>query len=231
MPRFVELSHRIFDGMAAYPGLPAAKVEPILTHEQSRERYEHRAEFLLGRVELACNTGTYLDAPYHRHRDGEDLASVGLERVASLPALVVEGAWTAEERAIRFPDLRDGAVRGRAVLVRTGWDSRWEAADYWGPGPFLGPEAVDALIELGVVLVGVDFANVDDTGDPSRPAHTRLLAAGIVLVENLTGLGPLPATGFRFSAVPLAIVGGPTFPVRAYAELDEDGDEDGAVPA
>ena len=216
MARFVELSHRIFDGMAAYPGLPAAVVEPILTHDQSRERYGNQAEFLLGRVELSANTGTYLDAPYHRHRDREDLASIGLERVASLPGVVVEPV-DPSERAVSFAEVD---VRGRAVLVRTGWDAHWDTPTYWEPGPFLGPRAIDALIEGGAVLVGVDFANVDDTADLSRPAHTRLLDAGILLVENMTGLDALPPGGFRFSAVPLAIERGPTFPVRAYAELD-----------
>jgi kynurenine formamidase len=216
MARFVELSHRIFDGMAAYPGLPAAVVEPILTHDQSRERYGNQAEFLLGRVELSANTGTYLDAPYHRHREREDLAGIGLERVASLPGVVVEPVEPSE-RAVAFDA---GDLRGRAVLVRTGWDAKWGTPAYWEPGPFLGPDAIDALIEGGAVLVGVDFANVDDTADLSRPAHTRLLDAGILLVENMTGLGALPLDGFRFSAVPLAIEGGPTFPVRAYAELD-----------
>ncbi len=78
---------------------------------------------------------------------------------------------------------------------------------------------MSSSIEAGAVLVGVDFLNVDNTADPERPVHTRLLKAGILIVENLTNLSALPANGFLFSAVPLRIKKGASFPVRAYAEL------------
>ena len=45
---------------------------------------------------------------------------------------------------------------------------------------------------------------------PERPAHTTLLAAGIPVVEHLTGLDQLPPTGARFTAVPLRIRGWPS---------------------
>ena len=57
-------------------------------------------------------------------------------------------------------------------------------------------------------------------GDATRPAHTILLAAGIPLVEHLRGLDALPATGFRFFAVPPAIAGGTSFAVRAFAIVE-----------
>lgn len=66
----------------------------------------------------------------------------------------------------------------------------------------------------------MDFANVDDMGDPARPAHTRLLRAGVLIVEHLTDLAALPEAGFRFFAIPLAIEGVASSPVRAFAEID-----------
>ena len=86
----IDLSHPIEDGMAAYPGLPPVRIFAILDHDASRERYEGKAEFLLGGAELAGNTGTYLDAPFHRFREREDLARLPLETVAGLPGLVVD---------------------------------------------------------------------------------------------------------------------------------------------
>jgi kynurenine formamidase len=218
--RFVELAHPIRDGMAAYPGLPPAKVGALLTHEESRDRYEGKAEFLLGHVELACNTGTYLDVPFHRFRDGEDLAAVPLERLAALPGMVVEPA-DQDVRAVRLDGLEPADVRGRAVLVRTGRSELWGGDAYWEEGPYLSGQALDLLIEGGAVLVGVDFGNVDDTNDLSRPAHTRLLGAGALIVENLTGLAALPPGGFTFFAVALRIEQGAAFPVRAFAVLPD----------
>jgi kynurenine formamidase len=53
--------------------------------------------------------------------------------------------------------------------------------------------------------------------DPSRPAHTVLLAAGIPIVEHLRGLEQLIGRNFRFFVAPPAVRGGTSFPVRAFA--------------
>src|SRR5437870_5386028 len=55
--------------------------------------------------------------------------------------------------------------------------------------------------------------------DPARPAHTALLQAGIPIGEHFTTLKALPTSGARLHAVPVAWVGGASFPVRAYAIL------------
>lgn len=219
MPRYVELSHVIRDGLVGYPGFPPARVGAWLTHEASREHYQGQAEFTISEFSMVGNTGTYLDSPYHRDASGADVSGLGLGMLAGLDAVVVDPV-VGEDRAVRLPD-GPGDWEGKAVLVRTGWSARYGTQDYWEPGPFLGATALDALLAAGVALVGVDFANVDDTGDPARPAHTRLLRAGVVVVEHLTELAALPAGGFRFSAIPLAIEGAASSPVRAFAELPD----------
>jgi arylformamidase len=214
---FVDLSFPIEDGMPTLPGvLPEARIGPILDHDASRDRYQGKAEFYLGRVDMPGNTGTYVDSPFHRHRDAQDLSGLPLDRLAGLPGVVIDAA-----EANTPVDLEMGDVRGRAVLVRTGWDRRWGTDAYWEPDPYLSAAALDALIDGEAALVGVDFNNVDDTTDPERPVHTRLLGAGIPIVEHLANLGALPAEGFRFFAVPPRIVRGASFPVRAFAELPE----------
>lgn len=204
--------------MRVYPGLPSPAVEAIVTHEASRERYEGKAEFLLGRYEMAGNTGTYIDVPYHRFPAAADLAGVGLASLAGLAGIVAE----APARGHKPVDLGlDAAeVRGRAVLVLTGWSERFGTDAYWDLAPFLSPGSLDLLTGAGAALVGVDFWNVDDVADPARPAHTRLLEAGIPIVENLADLASLPRTGFRFTAAPPRIAGGASFPVRAFAEVE-----------
>lgn len=221
MGKYVELNHILEDGMMAYPGLPSPKIGAFLDHEASRTHYADQAEFYLGRVDMVCNVGTYLDSPYHRYRDRCDLSQIPLERVAGVPGIVLDAA-ASPDRSIAF-DCSASELRGRAVLIRTGWDRRWGTDAYWKPGPYLAASLVDLLIYAGVILVGVDFWNVDDTEDPSRPAHTRLLAEGILIVEHLCNLSTLPRTGFRFSAVPLRVVRGASFPIRAFAELSEVG--------
>ena len=218
MGKLVELNHPLEDGMRAYPGLPSPKIGAFLDHDASRSHYGGQAEFYLGKVDMVCNLGTYLDSPFHRYRDRSDLSQIPLEKVAGVPGVVLDAA-ASPDRSIAV-DCSASELRGRAVLVRTGWDRHWGTDAYWKPGPYLASSFVDLLIRAGATLVGVDFWNVDDTGEPGRPAHTRLLAEGVLIVEHLCNLSALPRTGFRFSAVPLRIVRGASFPVRAFAEID-----------
>ena len=219
MKKFIELSHPLEDGMKAYPGFPNPKINAFLDHKTSRSRYDHKAEFYIGKVEMVCNVGTYLDSPFHRYPDGADLNQIPLDWVAGLRGIILD-AVVSSNRSIT-PNCNESELCGKAVLFRTGWDQRWGTESYWNPGPYLSEEMVDLLIRSKTVLVGVDFWNIDNTDDLSRPAHTRLLASNILIVEHLCNLSALPRTGFRFYAVPLRIVKGASFPVRAFAEIDE----------
>jgi kynurenine formamidase len=215
MPRFIELSHAIVPGMKTYPGLPEPTVDVLVDYEASRERYQNQAEFYIATLHLCGTTGTYVDSPRHRYRDGVDLAALPLERLADLPVLVVDA--TRAGRAIGSEALRDLDLTGNAILFRTDFSDNWGSEAYFRDNPFLTAEASELLVSMRPAFVGIDSLNIDDTGDPSRPAHTRLLAVGIPICEHLTNLKALPPSGARLHAVPIAWVGGATFPVRAYA--------------
>lgn len=212
----IDLSHRIAPGMPIYPGMPELHLRNVLAHDDpsGQSRYAPGTTFQIAAYELGGNTGTYVDAPFHRHAGGPDLADLALERLVDLPGVVVIAL---HEGPIQADALSGVDLAGKAVLVRTDWSDRWGSAEYFRSGPFLTADACRALVRAQAALVGIDCANIDDMADMARPAHTILLAAGIPIVEHLRGLDELPPGGFRFSAVPPAIVGGTSFPVRALA--------------
>ena len=212
----VDLSHEVEDGMVTYKGLPAPVICDFLSHEDSHAVYAPGTEFQIGKIDLCSNTGTYVDSPFHRYRDGVDLAGLPLERLAELDAVVVDGGGS---RAIEPAAFEGVEVAGRAVLVRTGWDRHWRTDAYFEGHPFLTAAAAAWLLDAGAVFVGIDSLNIDDTDDGTRPVHTALLGAGVPICEHMTNLAALPAEGFRFSAVPVKVRGMGTFPVRAYAAL------------
>lgn len=218
--RFIDLSHTIESGMITYKGLPAPLICDHLSRQQSRGIYAEGTEFHIGRIDMVANTGTYMDMPFHRYADGHDLAGLALERVADVPGVLlrVEGAT---QRPIDWHHFVPLACRGHAVLVHTGWDRHWRTDRYFEGHPFLTEKAACYLRDQGAVLVGIDSLNIDSISDGTRPVHSVLLAAGIPIVEHMTGLDALPAAGFRFCAVPPKIKGMGTFPVRAHARLDE----------
>jgi kynurenine formamidase len=217
LAELIDLSHTIVEGMVTYPGLPGPVFGDHLSREESRDHYAPGVEFHIGTIEMVANTGTYIDVPFHRFADGYGFEDLPLERVAGVPGVCV--AATAQE--IDAAVIEDLDVRGRAVLFATGWSQHWGTDEYGSPAhPFLTADACTALIDKGVVVVGIDSVNIDDTHGGERPAHTALLGAGIPIVEHLTGLDALVGKTFRFSAVPAKVSSLGSWPVRAFAEIE-----------
>ena len=213
---FIDLSHVIESGMITYKGLPAPLICDYLSRERSRELYEPGTEFQIAKIEMVANTGTYLDCPFHRYADGDDLSALGLDRCADLEGVLVE-ADHRKVKAIGPEIFANSDVKGKAVLLNTGWSTHWRTDSYFENHPYLTADAATHLRDHGVVLVGIDSHNIDNTAGRSRPVHSILLKAGILIVEHLCNLQALPEKDFQFSAVPPKFKGVGTFPVRAFA--------------
>ena len=215
-PVIVDLAHTIEHGMITYRGLPAPIVCDFLSRDASRAHYAPGTEFQIGHIAMCSNTGTYVDVPFHRYADGEDLADVDVGRLANLPGVVVRVTGMSG-RAIDREAFMASDVAGKAVLVHTGWAAHWRTDRYFEGHPHLTAAAAQYLVDAGAKLVGIDSLNIDDTSGGERPVHTILLGAGIPIVEHLRGLEQLPESGFRFTAAPPKVRGMGTFSVRAFA--------------
>jgi kynurenine formamidase len=215
MSLLIDVSHVVEHGMVTYKGLPAPLICDFLSREESRKRYAPGTEFQIGKIEMVANTGTYLDSPFHRYPDGKDLSELPLGSLANLECLVARCTGRAERAIDRLPFSED-EVRGRAVLIQTGWDRNWRTDQYFEGHPYLTGELAEWLVKAGAVLVGIDSFNIDSVDSGERPVHTTLLGHDIPIVEHLRGLAALPERGSRFFAVPVKVKGFGTFPVRAF---------------
>jgi kynurenine formamidase len=211
----IDVSHPVEEALITYKGLPAPLICDYLSREDSRKHYAPGTEFHIGKIEMVANTGTYVDSPFHRYADGKDLSQLPLSSLANLDGVVVRKKQQA--RAIDKNAFGGVDVRGKAVLIQTGWDEHWKTDRYFQGHPFLTKEAAEHLVRSGATLVGIDSLNIDSTDDPARPVHSILLGADIPIVEHLCNLGSLPDAGFRFFAVPVMIRKFGSFPVRAFA--------------
>jgi kynurenine formamidase len=218
VPDVVDLSHVIAHGTVTYPGLPGPVISDHLSREDSRARYAPGYEFQIGRIDMVSNTGTYLDTPFHRFPGGHDLAGLDPARVAAVPGVVVDATGGPAE--IGPAALGGVEVTGRAVLFRTGWDRHWGSDRYGEPDhPYLAAATAERLVAGRAAVVGIDSVNIDGTRTGERPVHTVLLEAGVPVVEHLCRLEAIGDRAFTFFAVPPAIAGMGTFPVRALAVL------------
>jgi len=218
MTKFFELSHVIEEGMITYTGLPGPVISDHLSRDASKVHYAQGTAFQIGKIEMVANTGTYIDAPFHRYSQGADLSGFELSAIANLDGRVLRA--DPAKRAISQDLFKNHNLNGKAVLVHTGWDKYWRTDQYFENHPFLTRDAADYLMASEVALVGIDSLNIDDTEDGTRPAHTILLGANIPIVEHMCNLNTLPQSGFKFFAVPAAVKGMGSFPVRAFAIID-----------
>jgi len=217
--KLIDLSHEVEHGMITYKGLPAPIICDFLSREDSRKHYAEGTEFNIGKIEMVANTGTYVDSPFHRFADGIDLSELPLESLANLEGLVIHVRDYG--RAISAKVFDGLQIKGKAVLIHTDWSRHWRTDQYFEGHPFLTRDAAEFLAEAGAAFVGIDTYNIDDITDGTRPVHTTLLGNRIPICEHMRGLENLPDSGFRFHAVPVKVKAFGTFPVRAYAVLDE----------
>ena len=215
--RLIDLSHTIEHGMITYKGIPAPLICDFLSREASRKNYAPGTEFNIGKIDMVANTGTYLDSPFHRYADGDDLAALSLQQLADLDCVVAR--IDPGMRAIdRLPfSARD--VRGKAVLVHTTWSRHWRTDQYFENHPYLTGELAQWLVDAGATLVGIDSYNIDSVHTGERPVHSVLLRNNIPIVEHMTNLASVPESGGRFFAVPPKVKNFGTFPVRAFVSV------------
>src|SRR5213592_1843268 len=175
--RLVDLSRAAEHGMVTYPGLPAPVISDWLSRDASRSRYAPGTTFQIGKIEMLANTGTYIDAPFHRYDGANDIADYPLEAVADLEGVVIR-ATTRTGRGLDAALFRGHDVGGRAVLVHTGWDAHWRTERYGSGHPFLTREAAEQLVAAGAALVGIDSLNIDDAADGTRQRTPSCSAPG-----------------------------------------------------
>lgn len=216
--QYIDLSHPIQTGMITYKGLPAPIICDYMSRRESEAFYEDGTSFQIDRIDMLGNTGTYIDSPYHRYDDGKDLAGLALPQLVDLPAVLIQVAYQ-DMIEIGVRHFSDQEVAQKAVLIHTGWSEHWASDRYFENHPFLTEAAAHYLKDQHVKLVGIDSHNIDDTRGRSRPVHTILLDAEILIVEHMTNLGQLHGRTFTFSAVPPRIERVGSFPVRAFATI------------
>ena len=108
--------------------------------------YSEGTEFQIGKIELVSNTGTYIDCPFHRYADGNDLSQVGLEALAELEGVYVDAVG---QQSIGKDYFQNHNVKGNAILVNTNWSKHWRTDFYFENHPFLTEDAANYLVQAG----------------------------------------------------------------------------------
>lgn len=209
----VDFTQKLLPDMTVFPGTPRPELEKAALLE--RDGYRETA------LRLYSHHGTHMDAPAHILPRGQTLDALPPERFIGT-ALVIDcsdarpGAVLGLERIAPVRELADQAD---FLLLRTDWDRFWGTPAYLEQYPVMGEDLADYLAAYGKKGVGLDVISADAMG-AALPCHRRLLAAGVLIVENLTALKQADEGLFTFCALPLHYGDADGAPVRAIGILE-----------
>lgn len=212
---WIDLSHTIVSGMPQWRG----DDQPLLLHRRS----EHGPDsHMSSSLEMGCHVGTHIDAPLHFLDGQPGLDQLPLEHFSG-PCLVVDcrgaGGVPADPGPLGAGLLDDVDLAAvDFVLFLTGWDRHWGRQRYYREWPWLDAALARRLADAGLKGVGLDTPSLDEYS--GHQAHDICAAAGLINIENLTGLDRLPRRGAWFQALPLKLEGTEASPVRAVARVD-----------
>lgn len=221
--RIVDLTHQVHDGMPWFP-----------THAPfQRERTEDQTAgdpATTYRFTMNEHTGTHVDAPSHfvphdhpGHVTVDELAPDRLlARAVSVDATGIPAGAVVPPELIEQAESRHGRLGpDDVVLVHTGQSRHWsDPARYLHDWAALAEATAKLLVDRQVRAVGIDAASIDRPASTAFPVHQTLLAAGILVIENLANLDQLPAVS-TLVALPLPFRGGSGSPVRAIALVSD----------
>jgi kynurenine formamidase len=229
--KVVDLTHTLNASTPTYEenAEPAYRAKTVATLE--KEHYFARE------ICLPEHFGTHLDAPAHFAKGLWTVDQIPPERLFAALAVIDVG-----EKVKRNSDYQlsvadiarweklHGEVPPRAVVVvRTGWESRWNSAkDYRNPDakgvmhfPGYSLEAAKLLVDGRKVYgLGIDTLSIDYGPSPDFPVHQYSLAHCTYHLENVANLASVPATGALIMVAPMKLEGGSGSPVRLLAMVE-----------
>jgi arylformamidase len=200
MPRtLIDVTQRISARLPVWPGDPPVHVAAVSDGLP-----------MVSGLSMSCHAGTHVDAPAHFVPEGAGVDALPLDVLIG-PAWVAHFAGRGPLTAQVFAGaaIPTGTVR---LLIRSTNSDR--VVDAFDPDfVALAPDAAAWLLAHGVRLVGIDGPSIEAYDAPGDPIHRVLLAAGVIIVENLVLAGVAPGA-YELICLPLPIVGCDGAPAR-----------------
>jgi arylformamidase len=162
-------------------------------------------------VTMSLHSGTHMDAPFHFVPDGTTIDKLPLDLFIG-PALVhaVDAERYIKAEHVEPIEL-DGITR---VLFKTRNSELLQGGAYDPDFVAFSVEAAEALVAMGVKLVGLDYLSVAHAGDEQVPVHKAFLDRGVALLEGID-LSEVNPGRYELICFPLRIRGADGAPCRA----------------
>ncbi len=146
--------------------------------------------------------GTHIDAPYHMLAKGKTLSDFPVDH------------FVGEAVVLSLSDDLSAVRKNDIVFFYTGQTEKMHSPDFFKNNPVIDKPLAEKLVAKKIRMVGLDSFTPDNA---PYSVHKILLAADIMIVENLVNLKPLLGKRFQCVIAPLKIEGGDGAPCRVIA--------------
>ncbi len=224
--KIVDLTHVISPDIPLWPGDPPVEMESVATFDTDG--------YHLRRFSIGEHSATHMNAPNSFHEDGVGIDAYTPESLV-VKAVVIDVREQAAADAdyqlavadvLAWEELHGPVDRGSLVIMFTGWQDKWsdpvaffgEDADGGMHFPGFSPAVTAFLLnDRAVAGVGIDTHGVDPGQDDTYATKTQVRARQGIVLENLTNLHELPATGTTIVIGMLRLQDGTGSPVSVLA--------------
>jgi len=228
MPRLIDLSVDIYQGMTVYPGHLKTVIFQHATHEETRERFEGGFSFQTMGFMLNDNGPTHVDS--FSHLDPDPTAAT----IDKMPLELFYGDAICIDVSDKKPRTDIDPAHLDAALKKSGLELRrsdilllytathnryFGKPEYLTQFPGLGESGSAWLVEKGVKTFGVDSPTPDNPSSRTYPCHMMCRKHHITHYENLANLDQVVGKRFTFVGFPLRLRGAHGGPTRAVALL------------
>ncbi|MDD6310898.1 MAG: cyclase family protein [Firmicutes bacterium] len=204
-----DLTHEIQTGMMEFPGDPEIVIEEALVHDTD---YCH-----VNRLQLGSHSGTHIDSPYHFIEDGKRINDYPITKFTGRAVVMDISGRTpgAPVTSLDVQNIKHRVRPGDILIVKSGMNKEYGSPAYLRH-PYFPKDAAQAIVDLGISIVAVDFLNVDPTLWEDWQAHPIFLSNDVLIVENLAGTEQL-TDRIEYDAyfMPLRIADSDGAPIRA----------------
>jgi arylformamidase len=198
----------ISERLPVWPGDPPVSISRL---DSGREEGSDAAAPAVSSVCLSSHAGTHVDPPAHFFPGAVTVDRLPLDRLIG-PAWVAHVAGSGPVRAGMLAGA--GIPAGtRRLLLRTANAERMPSSGFASDFVALGLEAAQWVLDQGIDLIGIDGPSIEPYDSPGDPVHRLLLAAGVIIVENLALAGIQPGA-YQVYCLPLLIADGDGAPAR-----------------
>jgi len=221
--RVIDISGVVHSGMWSYgEPFPEYRCKPV--PQPDWLEYPIYSEIFEG---MNSQTGTYLETPAHLlgYEDSYEINAVPLERLIDVKAYVIQLDLDVlpkvdGRRAITLRALESAATERdlsgcAAIIVSTGWGSRWRDEGFVTESPFFKLEAMRWIVDHKPSILCTDSPRWENLDHPEG-FFPLFFNADILMLTPCVNLEAISSAVVRLTALPLRIENTCCTPCRAY---------------